>query len=355
MADIYERLAKHLDMLPAGFPPTDSGVELKILKRLFTPEEAEAAMALTLFPEPVEAIAKRLGKNTPEIETFFYSMSQKGLIGRAGKEQNHYMAAQFITGIWEYHVNTLDEDLICDVNEYIPQIWTKRWAKLKTQQLRVIPVSKSITTEMNVMHYEAAERIIKEQSKIVVAPCICRKEQKKVGHGCDKPLDTCLMFGASAHFYEQNKIGRTVTQEEALIILNQGIDAGLVLQPSNAQTPRVLCMCCGCCCFTLKHLNQMDAPAKVVCSNYYARVTIEECTTCGNCEEICQMDAITMEEESAVVNLDRCIGCGLCVSRCEFGAITLVAKEKSEQYAIPIHIVDTYMDMARERGLIPEK
>ena len=354
MATVYERLAKHLDNLPAGFPPTDSGVELRILNRLFTPDEAEAAMALTLFPEPAEAIAKRLGKNTPEIETLFYSMSQKGLIGRSGREQRHYMAAQFITGIWEYHVNTLDEDLIHDVNEYIPQIWATRWAKQKTQQMRVIPVSKSITVEMNVMPYEEAEGIIKKQSKIVVVPCICRREQNMVGQGCDRPLETCLMLGASAHFYEQNQIGRAIPQEEALKILNQGIEAGLVLQPSNSQNPRVLCMCCGCCCFTLKHLNQMDAPAKIVCTNYYARVTREACTTCANCEEICQMDAIVMEDESAGVNLDRCIGCGLCVTRCEFGAITLAAKEKSEQYAIPANIVETYMDMARERGLVPE-
>lgn len=349
---VYEQLAKHLDKLPAGYPPTDSGVELRILKHLFTHEEAEAAMALTLFPEPSDAIAKRLGKNTIEIETLFYSMSKKGLIGRSGKQQNHYMAAQFITGIWEYHVNTLNESLIHDVNEYIPQIWAKRWAKQKTQQMRVIPVYKSITPEMNVMPYEEAESIIKKQSKIVVVPCICRREQNMVGQGCDKPIETCLMFGASAYFYEQNEIGRAIPQEEALKILNQGVEAGLVLQPSNSQKPLVLCMCCGCCCFTLKHLNQLDAPAKVVCTNYYARVTQEECTGCRNCEEICQMDAITLEDESAVVSLDRCIGCGLCVTRCEFNAIALMAKEKSEQYAIPANIVDTYMDMVRERGLL---
>ena len=123
MTDVYERLAKHLDNLPASYPATDSGVELRILKRLFTPEEAEAAMALTMFPESADSIAKKLGKNESDIEKLFYSMSQKGLIGRLGKEQNKYMAANFIVGIWEYHVNNLDEKLIRDVNEYIPQIW----------------------------------------------------------------------------------------------------------------------------------------------------------------------------------------------------------------------------------------
>ena len=32
------------------------------------------------------------------------------------------MAAQFVIGIWEYHVNDLDEGLIRDFNEYIPYL-----------------------------------------------------------------------------------------------------------------------------------------------------------------------------------------------------------------------------------------
>lgn len=352
MADVYERLATHLDNLPASYPATDSGVELRILKRLFTPEEAEAALALTMFPESADAIAKRLGKDETDIEKLYYSMSKKGLINRSGKEQYKYMAAHFIVGIWEYHVNTLDEELIQDFNEYLPQIWEKRWIKQKTQNLRVIPVSKSITVEMNVMPYEEAESIIKKQSKIVVAPCICRKEQNMAGHGCDRPLETCLTLGAGALFYEQNGIGRSISQEEALAILNEGIEAGLVLQPSNSQNPFVICMCCGCCCLVLKNLNRLLEPARVANTNYYVTVSENDCTGCGNCEDICQMGAIIVKGESAVVNLARCIGCGLCVARCEFNATTLVKKEESEIYAIPANTVEQYMNMARERGLI---
>ena len=286
MKDVYKRLAKHLDNLPASYPATDSGVELRILKRLFTPEEAEAAMALTMFPESADAIAKKLGKDESDIENLFYSISKKGLILRLGTEQNTYMAANFIVGIWEYHVNDLDEKLIHDVNEYIPQIWEKTWAKQKTQQLRVVPVSKSISAEMNIMPYEEAESIIKKQSKIVVAPCICRKEQNMVGHGCDRPMETCLMLGSMAFYYEQNGIGRNVSQDEAQEILNKGIETGLVLQPSNSQRPEVICMCCGCCCLVLKNLNKMNEPAKIAYTNYYSTVREERCTICGNCEDI---------------------------------------------------------------------
>ncbi|MBU1341324.1 MAG: 4Fe-4S binding protein [Proteobacteria bacterium] len=352
MTDVYKRLANHLDNLPAGYPATDSGVEIRILNRLFTPKEAAAAMALTLFPEPAAAIAKKLEKKDSDIETLFFSMSKKGLISRSGKAQYEYMAANFINGIWEYQVNNLDEQLIHDVNEYLPQLWEKTWAKQKTQQHRVIPVSKTIPVEMNVMPYEKAESIIKNQSKLVVVPCICRKEQAMIGHGCGNPLETCLMLGAAAFFYEQNNIGRSISQEEALKILNKGIEAGLVLQPSNSQTPFVICMCCGCCCLVLKNLNKMDAPAKIACTNFYVSISQEDCTGCKSCEDICQMGAITVEDESAVVNRARCIGCGLCITRCEFDAITLVEKQASEKYAVPADTVEEYMNMARERGLM---
>ena len=37
----YKNLAKVLDTRPNGFPETDSGVEIKILKKIFRPEDAE--------------------------------------------------------------------------------------------------------------------------------------------------------------------------------------------------------------------------------------------------------------------------------------------------------------------------
>jgi electron transport complex protein RnfB len=46
MTDVYEKLANHLDSLPAGYPSTETGLELRILKRLFSPEEAQIATSL---------------------------------------------------------------------------------------------------------------------------------------------------------------------------------------------------------------------------------------------------------------------------------------------------------------------
>jgi len=41
MKDIYEKLRKRLDDLATGYPATENGVEIRILKRLFIEEEAE--------------------------------------------------------------------------------------------------------------------------------------------------------------------------------------------------------------------------------------------------------------------------------------------------------------------------
>ena len=80
MSDVYKRLAVHLDNLPGGFPATDSGVEIRILKRLFTPEEAEIALGLTLMLETPSAIAERLKMNEESLASMLETMSKKGLI-----------------------------------------------------------------------------------------------------------------------------------------------------------------------------------------------------------------------------------------------------------------------------------
>ena len=40
--DPFQKLAERLDQIPNGFPKTGSGVELKLLAKLFTPEEVKA-------------------------------------------------------------------------------------------------------------------------------------------------------------------------------------------------------------------------------------------------------------------------------------------------------------------------
>ena len=350
MSDIYSQLAGHLDNLPGGYPATESGVELRILKRLFTPEEAELTLGLSMKPESVPEIAARLGRQEDGLAVRLEEMAQKGLLFRSYKERTvMYSAAQFVVGIWEYHLNDLDQQFVKDVNEYLPHIMNEVWLKTDTKHMRVVPVSKTVVQDMEIATYEDAEALIRAQSKITVQPCICRKEHEILGEPCDYPLEVCLSFGAAAYYYEENGLGRSIEVEEALEILETGKKAGLVIQPGNAQKSANICMCCGCCCQILKNMKKLEKPAEQVHSNYRALIDGEACVACGVCAERCHMDAISIGE-TAVLNHDRCIGCGVCIPECPTEAIRLQAKDADTRYVPPKLTYQTYLRMAKERG-----
>ncbi|OIP96304.1 MAG: hypothetical protein AUK55_05660 [Syntrophobacteraceae bacterium CG2_30_61_12] len=348
-AAVYRRLADHLNRLPAGFPATPTGVELKVLKRLFTPDQARLAQQLTLKPETPDQIAERCRLTAAELAPQLEDLAAHGLIFRIRKGPAVlYMAAQFLIGIWEYHVNDLDPELIRDMNQYIPYFFDQAQQN-RTPQLRTIPVPGAVNAQQTVMAYEEARGIVGAQDKIVVAPCICRKEQRMVGKGCHRPLESCLVFGLGAQYYEDNRLGRGITRDEALTILERAEQAGLVLQPSNAQKVVNICTCCGCCCQILKNLKKLPKPAEHVMSNFVARVDADRCSGCETCLERCQMEAITVAEATAVVAQERCIGCGLCVPTCPEQAIELTAKPAELRQTPPAHLLETYSRIAAER------
>lgn len=350
MSDIFKRLAVHLDNLPGGYPCTESGVELRILRRLFTEEEADIALRLTMKPEGVASIADRTELGAEKLSADLEEMAQKGLIFRSYKDDTvMYSAAMFVVGIWEYHVNDLDPDLVRDVNEYLPQIMDKVWKKTKTKHMRVVPISTSIVPDVEIASYDDAEQLIRAQSKITVQPCICRKEHQVVGEPCEYPLEVCFAFGTAAYYYEENKIGRSIEVEEALEILEVGRKAGLVIQPGNAKQSANICMCCGCCCQILKNIKKLEKPADEVHSNYFVVINEDECVACGICEERCHMDAINVSD-TATVDLDRCIGCGVCIPDCATEAIQLIAKDSAGQYTPPRFTYQAYLKMSKERG-----
>ena len=347
--DIYDQLAHHLDQLPAGYPATESGVERRILRHLFTPEEAALALKLTVLPEEARVVARRAGQPTAETAQQLATMEQKGLIYsyHPPDKPPRYGAAPFVVGIWEFQVNRLTPELIHDFEEYAPHllaIWEK------TPQLRTIPVGESVAADMRVMDYEQAELLIRAHEQIAVAPCICRKERAMVGEGCDKPSETCLSFGSAAEFYERNGLGRPISQTEALHILEIADDAGLVLQPSNAKNATFLCCCCGDCCGVLRNLKQHPHPATVIGSAFFAEVDAEACTMCGLCEIRCQMDALDLTDFVPKVRLARCIGCGLCVTSCPSGGLSLVRKEAKDEPAVPATMIMTHVQLGRARG-----
>ena len=349
--DVYQKLARYLDDLPGGFPATASGVELRILHRLFTPEEAELALHLTLLTEEPRVIARRARIPVDETARRLEEMAGKGLIYRDQPkgEPPRYMASQFVIGIWEFHVNSLDPGLVHDFDEYLPTLGAFDVWK-KAPQLRTIPVGESIDAQAVVLPYERAEELVHRQSRFVVAPCICRREQRMAGHGCDKPLETCLVFGGAADFYLRNGLGRAISQQEALAVLKLANEAGLVLQPGNSKGAGNICMCCGCCCGVLRRMKRHPAPATLFASAFVAAADPAVCQGCGICLDRCQMEALQLDGGKVSLEVDRCIGCGLCVSTCPSGALRLMRKPKSAQPYVPRNSVEAAIRLGRVRG-----
>ncbi len=348
---IYKGLARHLDDLPGGFPPTESGVELRILRRLFSPEEARLACHLTLIPEEARVIARRAKIPAAEASRQLEEMARKGLIFNMtpNGRPTLYMASQYVIGIWEYHVNDLNPELIKDMDEYLPtlvdaQVWQK------APQLRTIPVNRSIEAKLEVLPFERAEELVASRHKLLVAPCICRRERSLMGEGCDKPEEACLIFGKAAEYYQRNGLGRLIEKQEALDILRGADEAGLVLQPGNAQRAANICCCCGCCCAVLRTLKEYPKPAALVSSPFCAALNRDACRDCGKCIDRCQLDALRRDGGKASLDSDRCIGCGLCVSTCPAGALTLVRKPDSVQPKVPRNLIEAATKLGRERG-----
>ncbi len=66
MENIYEKLRSRLDELATGYPKTESKVEIRLLQRLFTEEEAELYLKLSPFLENPKDVAKRLNQDPDE-------------------------------------------------------------------------------------------------------------------------------------------------------------------------------------------------------------------------------------------------------------------------------------------------
>lgn len=336
--NIYKRLAEHLDNLPAGFPPTETGVELRILKRLFTPAEAEFALHMTLIPEEPHVVARRAKISTHEAAERLEAMALKGLLFRMEETPGKpaYMAAQYVVGIWEFNVDNLDPELIRDMEEYMPTLFGTAWKK---PQLRTIPVGQSVTNDLEVMSYERAEELVRRHDKFAVNPCICRRERKMVGEGCNKPEASCLAFGMAADYSIKNGYGREIDKTETLALLKSADEAGLVLQPGNSKQPGFICCCCGCCCGVLRTLKKYPRPVEYFSAPFIANVDPESCSACGQCEDRCQMEALQLTDDAVSLDKDRCIGCGLCVTTCPTGALTLKRRTADEQITVPRNTV----------------
>jgi ferredoxin len=337
---VYRGLQRYLDRLPAGFPEVASGLDIRLLQRLFTPDEAGVAMLLSMKPEPFRRVYGRVrdsGISEEELRRMLETMLRKGTIisFEEGYGEPHYCNAEFSAGgIYNFQVNRLTKDLIVDYQQYLAESRSQpRRRGPWVRPLRTVPVEESIPIpeKYRVSDYDSVRKLVDNAAdKIAVTNCICRQSQEILGKKCRQTdlYESCLLIGADhARRHVEMGIARYITKDEAFDILRRAEQAGLVLQPENSRRPDAICCCCGDCCVLLRMLPNHPKPVELYDSNFYVEVDREKCTGCEVCVEKCQLDARVMTGGIAEVKLERCIGCGNCVALCPAGANRLAKKE----------------------------
>ncbi|NOQ21579.1 MAG: 4Fe-4S ferredoxin [Candidatus Aegiribacteria sp.] len=337
----YRLLQKHLDRQAVGFPATRSGAEIRFLKRMFTPEEARLALYLSYRPSSLQTIMlTALGEYTEEMAVqLLDSMSMKGAIGfKERGNEDYWFVIPMVIGMFEAQDGCPTADFLKDAGEYMSTVaFGKSILATEPSQMRTIPINVSISPEHTVATYDQISLLIGNSvGPFVALPCICRESRAIQGEVCEMTsrAETCLAMGSMAAMILRRGHGREVNREEALGILQQNQDDGLVLQPSNAQRAEFICSCCGCCCGMLRMQKMLPHPIDFWVTSFQAEINTDLCTGCGLCAKRCQVDAVVLKgsPKKAVIGKTRCIGCGLCVPTCPTDAIRLITRE---QEAVP--------------------
>jgi electron transport complex protein RnfB len=354
---VYRELQVHLDKMPVGFPATKSGSDIRVLKHLFTPEEAKIATFLRFgWDRDLETVgtiydrAKDSDYTKEELERKLDEMGKKGLImTKRESGQKSYGNALLMVGIFEFQVNRLKKEFIKDFHNYFDEGWLSEAFKVKGAQLRTIPVEKSIDIEQGVADFDSLSKLLETTTgPYMITNCICKQLKDMEGQPCKVTdrREVCMGFGNAAQLYIDQGWGREITKDEAVDILNKNQEEGLVLQPDNAQELSFICSCCSCCCESLTRYLKFPYPGKVSVSNFYAEIDENLCTGCETCIEICPMEAIEPIKNISIVKRERCIGCGNCVANCPSDAISL--KKKDKQY-VPQLTMDDLFDRIMQR------
>ena len=328
----YQKLAERLDQIPNGFPKTESGVEFKLLAKLFTPEEAALASNLSLELRSVKDIASMNDAGEPEVKSQLIGMVKKGLIDMKRKEGEGFVFCliPFVVGFYERQNAKIDKEFAELFEAYYKESFHK--TMLVTPSVhRVIPIEKTIPVSTDVMPYEKASTYLDDARSWGVLDCICRVQQNLIGKGCDHPVENCLVFSSRPGAFDRTEDIKAISKKEALEILAEADREGLVHATANTQTEvNYICNCCTCSCGVLRGMVEYGNTDIIARSDFYAAVDEELCTACEDCLERCQFNALKMAHDTCTVNTALCVGCGLCVTACPAEALSLALKPEAE-------------------------
>lgn len=329
---LYENLARHLNQGIIGAPMSPS--LLGILEIMFTEEEAEVACRLPFENKTLQELKALIPEKADSLETILTAMARNGTVftlQKPGRERVYrllptvigFAEAPFWPGMDTEKARRLAPLWI----KYRDEGFGKELAR-NIPTVRVIPIDHSLKNTSEILPFDRLKEKIGTLKYFAVSKCPCRQMMAYEGKGCGHSLDNCLHFNDMGRYVVEQGMGREITKEEAIAILEEADKEGLVHVTENLEGYiSMVCNCCGCCCVFLQTQRLMNL-TMVSSSNYVSRVDGEICIGCLTCAERCPMGAVAKgDDEKARVDPSRCIGCGVCAPTCPSKAISLVLRE----------------------------
>jgi len=275
-------------------------------------DDAQARLLVTL-PGTEAELAQKTGRPPEAVAADVKDMFRKGLAfkkvtsdGVIWRPPAHLVQFHDATLTWPEATPAFLDLWRCYMDEEWPQLADGFSSLMPRPFTRVVPVNRSIDPgRVQVLAPDSVRDLVAQATRLAVTPCTCRLSMRR----CDGPVEVCLQINRGADYTIERGSGREIDQAEALAILTQARDAGLVHVTMNkADAGHFICNCCGCCCQSFS-LLQSDGPQLCDPSRYRPEVDQDACNACGTCADRCWFEAVAVEDAgSARVDAARCLG-----------------------------------------------
>jgi ferredoxin len=340
---------------------------MKILRLLYSPDEAQFARRIPGVPTSLDILSRRLDIPKDKLGEKLTEMARRGVILDLEYEgQSYFALPPVVIGLFEFtFMRTRDDMPMAELahlfDEYMHQ--DDRFSHSvftgKTQIGRSLVHEEALPEgdHTEILDWERASSIVQSASAAAVGICQCRHKAVHLEKVCDKPQRACLTLNYAAESMSRSGIAQPITIAEAMQILEECKEAGLAQTGDNVQRKvTYICNCCGCCCGMIDAIKTYDIKNAIVSSNWIRAVDLSKCNGCGKCAKVCPVEAIDIDEELvdgkkrrwAVCDDSLCLGCGVCYAVCKFGG--LIMKPRERRVFTPETTFDRIVSMAIERG-----
>lgn len=356
---VYVRMRNRINRIGKGIGSIPSANSYEMIMELWSEEDAENYLKMPLHQAFTAAnYAVEAGITEEAASAILEDQAHRNLIWRMVRgDQPYYALMPYINGFWEFGEldralhGTMEDVAKFDSLGISGTDPNSNGYDTTFPLFRSYPISKDVVEGGELHPYEDWRAIIKRHKTITVSPCQCRTMWQALGvpYPEEHPMNTCLSLGEMAEYFIENDIGKQITQDEAIAIVEDIISKGMVVEAICAKNPDIICCCHSDSCGNLMGFRGIDG--KSACAKYYNAYTLaydkDKCLKCGLCVDKCPMHAISQGEDGYVVLDDACVRCGQCVPVCPGKARIL--KAIPDYPELPEDYIDCNRFFAKDR------